>query len=249
MIGIIDSGFGGLSVVAEVFAQQKKYPFVYFGDNANNPYGTKSQEEITACAYHIIDHLHDNYGVTTVFIACNTMCSASFPDLVARYPHIHFENVAKYGAIAAQMTFNNHVTVLATNFTAKSHLYKRYIQELDPEIHVQELPAQDFVQQVESGVVNMATIKDVIQQVDKKSDVLVLGCTHYPFLYNQIRELLSEHIQIVDPAVSLVASCDYPAVKDWEEQSVYLTSGSVDCFGTFLKQHNMDQYQIKIKKV
>lgn len=249
MIGIIDSGFGGLSVVAELFRQQKNIPFVYLGDNLNNPYGTKSKETITKCATDLIDYLIDNYNIHTLCIACNTICAASLPQLKQKYPNLHIEAIANYGASAALMSFAEQVTVLATNFTIESNLYQTLIHQYNPNINVQQLPAQQFVAMVENDNIDCVAIQTIVKQIAEASDMVILGCTHFPFLYPQLRKLIPAHIQIIDPAISIVATWEYDAIKHWAEQSIFLTTGNTENFSAFIQSHQLDVHNIPVKQI
>lgn len=245
MIGIIDSGFGGLSVVCELMRQHKDIPFVYFGDNARNPYGTKTQAEITQYACELIDYVLQYDDIQTIIIACNTMCAAALPALRTLYPHVSLISIADAGGLGALMSFNKHVSVLATEFTIKSNLYRDIIQQYDETIVVQQLPAQQLVAMVEHNTLDLPYIKSIIGKIDTQTDTVILGCTHFPFLYEHIRAALRENVQIVDPAIACVAQLSEKKDVAWNEKSLYLTTGVQADFAAFIQLYKLEPLPIK----
>lgn len=248
MIGIIDSGYGGLSVVSEIIRQGKKIPFVYLGDNARNPYGIKTKAEILKNTQEMIDYLLVNYDIKILLIACNTICAAALPELYKIYPQLHIEAITNYGSAVARMSFQQYVTVLATTFTIDSNLYQNLIHTYDEKIHVQQLNAQEFVTMVETGKVDTMELQKVLRKINPQTDTLILGCTHFPFLYKYIRELVADSIQIIDPAISFVASCDYEPIQEWQSNSLYLTTGDLQAFTNFIETYDLEK-ELPIKQI
>ena len=248
MIGIIDSGVGGLGIVAEFLKQQKEIPFVYLGDTANNPYGNKDAQTIQRLAIKMIDFLIEAYQIDTLIIACNTVVSVTLPELKKKYPQLHIEDISSHGAIAATMSFTETVTVIATQLTVASKAYERRIHDFVPEATVQQLAAQNWVAMVESDNVDQEDITSIVKQMNPKSDMIILGCTHFPFLYEDIRAVTDPAIQIIDPALSCVQNFDYNSDNDWMKKSIFLTTGDVQPFHDFLERKNLNPYSIDIQQ-
>jgi len=240
MIGIIDSGYGGLSVVAELNRQNKALPFIYLGDNARNPYGTRTKETITTYGRQMIDYLlaYDP-SIQTIIIACNTLCAAALPELHALYPNLIIQSIMHYGALGALMSFDHYVSVMATTFTVTTNAYKTLIQQYDTTMHVEQIDAQSLVAMVETQQIDWQQIELLSRQISDKTDTLVLGCTHFPFLYDVLRALLSKNVQIIDPAVGCVADLAIKQDIDWQQKSQYLTTGSLELFQDFVKKNNL----------
>jgi len=246
MIGIIDSGYGGLSLVAELSAQQKQVPFVYIGDNARNPYGTKTKSELVTYGKELIDYLVTyDPQIQTIIIACNTLCAAALPELMSEYPHLVIDPITRYGARDALMSFNKHVSVMGTTFTVASNIYAQLIQAYDEDITVQQIDAQAMVTMVETQHIDDDKLVSLFQEIDAQSDTLIYGCTHFPFLYDFARQVVPEHIQIIDPAVSCVAQLPTPPNPDWQSSSRYLTTGSVPAFKAFVQANNLTDLPIE----
>jgi len=246
MIGIIDSGYGGLSVVQELVRQKRKIPFLYLGDNAHNPYGTKTKNEITAYGQAMIDYmLTIKPEIETIIIACNTLCAASLPELEQLYPQIMFAPITRFGARGALMSFNTHVSVMATQFTVQTNYYPQLIHRYDDKMIVQQINAQRLVAMVERGQIDRRTIKTLCEQIDTASDVLILGCTHFPFLYDIIREHVAHSVQIIDPAVACIAELAEAATLDWATKSCYFTTGTSDDFDLFVQTNRLPRLPIQ----
>ncbi|GBU10492.1 glutamate racemase [Erysipelotrichaceae bacterium] len=248
MIGIIDSGFGGLSIIAEMQKQEKEVPFVYLGDNLNNPYGTKTIAELEILAYEMIDFLVDTYKIKHLIIACNTLVATVIDKIERRYPTLIIHDILSHGAIAATMSFSNAVAVIATKMTIQSHAYKQKIAEFNTDCLVQEVEAQSFVDYVESNTISQGGLVKTLSAIAPDTDMLILGCTHFPFLYDEIRLLIPEHIQLIDPAVSCVQQLVYES-SSTPADSVFLTTGNLNSFEYFLMIKQLNKNMLPVQKV
>lgn len=248
MIGIIDSGVGGLGIISEFLKQEKEIPFVYLGDTANNPYGNKDAKTIQHLAINMIDYLISTYQIDTLIIACNTVVSVALPELRKKYPKLHIEDILSHGAIAATMSFTETITTIATQLTVASKAYERRIHDFVPEATVQQLAAQNWVAMVERDNVEQENITSILKQMDPKSDMIILGCTHFPFLYEDIRAITDAAIQIIDPALSCVQNFDYIPDSNWMKKSIFLTTGDVQPFNNFLERKNLNPYGINVQQ-
>ena len=149
-IGVFDSGIGGLTVAREIMRNLPMEKIVYFGDTARLPYGSKSQETVLRYSRQIVRFLQ-NQGVKAIVVACNT-ASALALDTLEKEMDIPILGVVKPGArVAARETTGKRVGVIATEATIRSHLYRKLIQEIDPDISVVGKACPLFVPLVEEG--------------------------------------------------------------------------------------------------
>lgn len=208
MIGIFDSGVGGLSVYREIKKLLPEEKFIYFSDNAHCPYGEKSKEYIIDRARKITDFLIQQ-GADVIVVACNTATAAAIKTLRTEYdiPFIGMEPAIKPAAAA---TKTGVIGVLATAGTLKADKYKDNKGKHAEDVLVVEHIGQGFVELVEKGETTgrraEATVIESIEPLlDSGADTIVLGCTHYPFLAETITKVASSlvpdrHITIIDPA-------------------------------------------------
>jgi glutamate racemase len=209
-IGVFDSGVGGLTVLA---ALQKVLPdedYLYLGDTARVPYGTKTSQSVTRYALQATRHLVDR-GVKVLVTACNTASSVALDALSRAYPHIPVIGVVRPGASAcAHNSASGHVAVIATESTINNQAYQRAILELRPGARIQVRPAPLFVALAEEGwndgpvveAVAKAYLDPIFQPGVNpgRPDCLVLGCTHFPVFAPTLARLLGPEVCIVDSA-------------------------------------------------
>ncbi|GHU51618.1 glutamate racemase [Clostridia bacterium] len=202
-IGIFDSGVGGLTVVSEFLKILPAEEIIYFGDTARVPYGSKSKEIVTKYSTQIMNFLTEK-NVKSVVIACNTVSSNSYAELAAKFELPIIEVVSAGANECVRTTKNNRVGVIGTERTIKSGAYEKYINEINPDISVYSKACPLFVPLAEEGWVNNSvsaiTAEIYLQElIDKDIDALVLGCTHYPLLLNQINKVCGS-VSVINPA-------------------------------------------------
>ena len=203
-IGVFDSGFGGLTVVREIMRQIPNEKIVYFGDTARVPYGSKSKETVTRFSRQIT-HFLQTQNVKTIVVACNT-ASAYALDELEKEIDIPMIGVVKPGAkVAADVTQNGKVGVIATSATIGSEIYTTYIKKLKPEVSVTGKACPLFVPLVEEGfledpVTDEIASRYLLELIDIDIDTLILGCTHYPLIRNTIQRVVGEKVTLVNPA-------------------------------------------------
>lgn len=208
MIGIFDSGVGGLSVFREIRKVLPDERYVYFSDNAHCPYGEKTREYIIDRACAITDFLLAK-GAEIIVVACNTATAAAIAELRERYdvPFIGMEPAVKP---AASCTKTGVVGVLATAGTLKADKYLTTRGKYAEEVRFVEHVGEGFVELVENDNTTGAEAENVVGNsliplLEAGADTIVLGCTHYPFLSDTILKVASEHfpdqaISVIDPA-------------------------------------------------
>jgi glutamate racemase len=207
-IGLFDSGVGGLSVLREMAklpALNRARKFSYVGDTARCPYGNRESAEIVRYVEEIVDFLVGK-NVDAIVMACNTSAAVAFDAAKKRSPVPVFDLISTTAEYAAGL--NKKVGVMATASTVRSHVFSRLIKSHQPRLDVFELACPEFVPIVESGHIDQATTLNVVQQhvqtlLKQEVEVLILGCTHFPFLRAQLEQLLEGRVQIIDPAVVL----------------------------------------------
>lgn len=209
-IGVFDSGIGGLTVLKALTERLPGEDFLYLGDTARLPYGTKTPATVERYALQAVYALVRR-GVKAVVVACNTASAAALPALAAGNPGLPIIGVIEPGASAAvAATRSGRIAVLATEGTVRGGAYQREIQRRLPTAEVVAVPATLFVALAEegwtSGEVVQATARRYLGPVfaghDASPDVLVLGCTHFPPLADSIRAVVGDSVRIVDSAVT-----------------------------------------------
>ena len=204
LVGLFDSGLGGLTVLRQVHARYPHSHCLYLGDTARVPYGQRSPEEIRAIAREVVHWLRLQ-GVGVLVMACNTSNALAFDVAVAE------AGVPVVGLIdsAAAGIDSERVGVLATPATAASGAYRRAIHAIRPHARVLEVGCPAFVPLIEAGDLHAPALQAVAREyvaplLEAGVDTVVLGCTHYPLLRSLLSELLPPEVRLVDPAEAAV---------------------------------------------
>lgn len=209
-IGVFDSGIGGLTVLRALARRLPGEDFLYLGDTARLPYGTKTAATVERYALQAVEVLLRR-GVKAVVVACNTASSAALPALTAAHPLLPIIGVIEPGAAAAvAATRSGRIAVLATEGTVRGGAYQREILRRKPDAQVVAVPATLFVALAEEGwthglVAEAAArryLAPLFAEAATAPDVLVLGCTHFPPLAEVIRSVVGETVRIVDSAAT-----------------------------------------------
>lgn len=210
---MFDSGIGGLTVLAALMRALPHERFVYLGDTARLPYGTKSAQTVARYAVQAAQAL-SRHGVKCLVVACNTAASVGLDAVRARVRALPVIGVIEPGAQAAcAATASGHIAVIATEATVRGGAYQRAILERRVDARVEQLPAQLLVALAEEGLVEGPVAQGVISHylaplfaLPSPPDTLVLGCTHFPVLTPTIREVLGPQVRIVDSALTTAAA-------------------------------------------
>lgn len=217
MIGVFDSGLGGLSVVREVLRLDPNAHIIYLGDRAWAPYGERQLDELRTRAESITRHLLA-MGADTVAIACNTASAAALHHLRATYQDVVFVGMEPAVKPAVGLTRSGVIGVLATPATFQGELFASVVDRFAQDVEVIAQPCPGWVELVEEGrpdVEMMRMIEQSLQPVlDRGADVLVLGCTHYPFLRQYIEALAGPNIRLVDPGEAVARQIVHTAAPD-----------------------------------
>lgn len=213
-IGVFDSGVGGLTVLKALAAELPHERFVYLGDTARLPYGTKSPETVARYGVQAAEALLE-YGVKCLVIACNTASSVGLRAIREHIEGIPVVGVIEPGAEAAcAASSSGHIAVIATEGTVRGGAYQEAILRMRAGARIVALPAQLFVALAEEGLhegpiaetVARHYLLPVFQNGRQSPDTLVLGCTHFPMLAHAIRAAVGPDIRIVDSAATTARS-------------------------------------------
>ena len=189
-VGVFDSGVGGLTVLRALVGQLPREDFLYLGDTARLPYGTKSPGTVARYSVRAAESLAER-GIKALVVACNTASSTALPALRERFPELPVIGVIEPGARAAcEASTSGRIAVLATEGTVAGGAYQRAIHELRPDAHVTQVACQIFVALAEEGWSEGEAVDAVTERylahLDARVDTVVLGCTHFPLLADEI---------------------------------------------------------------
>jgi glutamate racemase len=211
-IGVFDSGMGGLTVLRALRKVLPGESYVYLGDTARLPYGTKSPETVTRYALQAAQALIAE-NVKLLVVACNTASAVALPALAETFAPLPVVGVIEPGAEAGvKATRNRHVAVIATESTVRGGAYPRVIGKLAPDIRVSQQACPLFVALAEEGwqegEVALATARRYLEPLFAEAsapDTLILGCTHFPVLRGVVEEVCGPKVRIVDSAETTAA--------------------------------------------
>lgn len=245
-IGIFDSGVGGLTVLQALATQFPEESFLYLGDTARVPYGTKSARTVERYTIQVADFLLQR-GVKALVAACNTASALGLPALRAhcRTPVlgvIHPGCRAALAALKSRPPSRQKVAVIGTHSTAVSGMYPHVLALLNPQVEVTSLACPLFVPLVEEGWTKHPAAKMIVQDslqplLDNPHPILILGCTHYPLLKPVIAEVLGTKTTLVDSANAvaeelqlLLGDVIHPAPLGNQQHLVYMVTDVADRF-------------------
>ena len=196
-IGVFDSGIGGISTLKEMIRELPREHFIYYGDIANAPYGTKSTEEVIACVRKVVQHLLDRQ-IKALVIACNTATGAAAATLRREQtiPVIGMEPALKP---ASEKRNGGSILVMATPLTLQMEKFNLLMSKYGEGAIRVPCPGLMELVEADDGKGALEYLKKLFAGFDlDRVDAVVLGCTHYVFLRDMIRDLLPEHIAIMD---------------------------------------------------
>ena len=239
-IGVYDSGFGGLSVWRELYRALPDESLIYLGDGKNCPYGSLPEERIREYAEQSVGELVGR-GCKLIVVACNTATAAAITYLRERFAEIPIVGLEPAVKPACQMTKSRKVAVVATERSLGSEKFRRAVERYGEGVEVIKAVGEGFVEAVESdqeqSPATRQKVEAVIEPLIKSGvDVIVLGCTHYPFLKSVIRNVVGERgVQIIDSGEavekrveSLLDKYDIRASEENDAQYEFLTFADDD---------------------
>lgn len=236
-IGVFDSGVGGLSVWREVVRQLPSENTLYFADQAHVPYGPRPVSAIRDYAKWITRFLLAR-GAKLIVVACNTASGAALHHLRATFPEVPFVGMEPAVKPAAERTQSGIVGVIATPATFQGTLFRELVRRFAAEVQLETQVCPGLVEAVERGALETSHTLDLLHQcldplVAAGIDHLVLGCTHYPFLWKSIGSVVGPEITLVDPAPAVARQVerrlrenDLCAVEEQAPRHRFYTSGN-----------------------
>lgn len=264
MIGIFDSGFGGLTILKGFLNKLPEYDYIYLGDNARAPYGSKSQDAIYGYTRQAVDFLFKN-GCRLVIVACNTASAKALRKiqqewLVKNNPvgrvlgvviPVVEEAVEIEGEIyESRLQFQRgRVGVIGTKATIESEVYEVEIKKLKKDIEIYSHACPLLVPLIEEGWIKKKETKMILKKYlrplkEKRIDTLILGCTHYPFLINDIKRIMGKNCKVLNsPKIVAEKLNDYlsrhPEIESKlskNKKRIYYTTDDPQKFKQFSKK-------------
>lgn len=203
-IAVFDSGLGGLSVLRELRRQMPQENFLYFGDSANAPYGSRSTEEIRRLTLQCAERLFLQ-GCKALVVACNTATSAAINNLRACYPDRIIIGIEPALKLAVERHPHGKILVMATEATLREQKFAALMEKYADDCEICKCPCPALVEFVERGELHgprlFACLQEELQAcLTPPPDAVVLGCTHFPFLRRAIREVVGDAPELLDGA-------------------------------------------------
>ncbi len=224
MIGIFDSGIGGLTVVKAIMEQLPEYDIVYFGDTARTPYGSKSGDTVSGYAVENTDFLVGK-GARVIVVACNSASSVAMDRLHKAYDGPIFEVITPAVEMAVATSMKQHIGVIGTRATVNSGIYTRKITNSRPDAKVYSAACPLLVPLVEEGWLKRPETRMIVKKYllplkVRQIDTLILGCTHYPLLKPIIQSKIGKRVKIIDSSIAVAGK-----VKQFMDQYPEISAG------------------------
>jgi glutamate racemase len=240
MIGVFDSGVGGLAVWHEIVAQLPNEPTVYLADQGHVPYGARPMQEIRAFSEAITRFLL-GVGCRIIVVACNTASAAALTHLRATFADVPFVGMEPAVKPAAQTTHVGRVGVMATPATFQGELFASVVERFANSVQLINQVCPGLVEQVEAGRLDTPDTEAMLCQylapmLAMDVDTIVLACTHYPFLAPAIQRIAGPDVQVIDPAPAIARQARRVMEQrgllslDSEVSRVFYTTGDVAKF-------------------
>ena len=199
---VFDSGVGGISVLRHLKRLMPREHFVYFGDNANAPYGVRSTQQVQALTLAAVEMLLTQYPTKALVVACNTATSAAIGLLREKYPSLIVIGIEPAFKPAADRFPTGHIGIMATAVTLREKKLQDLMARYGEKCTVSCIPAPGLVELVEAGKGDSeeadALLRPILTSYAGRLDALVLGCTHYPFARKAILRIMGENLWLPD---------------------------------------------------
>lgn len=243
-IGVFDSGYGGLTVFKEIVKQLPEYDYLYLGDNARVPYGTRSFETVYKYTWECVQHLFEK-GCRLVILACNTASAKALRSIQQNHipdlPDLRrvLGVIRPTAEIVGEFTKTRKVGILATQGTVSSNSYVLEIGKFFPDIDVVQEACPMWVPLVENNEFNSDGADYFIRKnlksiIDKSAniDTLILACTHYPLLMRKIKQYLPESIRVISQGELVAESLQDYLVRHPEIEILCSKGGNSEFYTT-----------------
>jgi glutamate racemase len=234
VIGILDSGVGGLSVMREIRAQLSDQSLTYIGDTAWCPYGNKDFSEIRDRTFALTDYLIEE-GAEVIVVACNSATIVAIEALRSQYP-IPFVGMEPGVKPASSLTKSGTIGVLATEASLAGEKFHRLVATHALDLRVITQPCPKFVELVEEGILEGGKVDQAIDEYTHEilaanADVFILGCSHYPFLRPALEARLPDYVQFIDTGSAIARRVGQQPLSPCDKNEVrILTTGDPNQF-------------------
>lgn len=219
-VGVFDSGLGGLTVVSAISEIFKGADIFYVADTKHAPYGQKTKEQILKRSIEITEFLIQKHQITALIVACNTATSAAIKTLREKFPSLIIIGTEPGVKPAIEATKTNNIGVLATPATLKGDKYQLLVNELfeGKEVKLYEQACPGLVEQIEKGEIDSELTKSMLEawlkpMKQENVDTIVLGCTHYPLIQEQIKEIMQYDITLIQTGLAIAKRLEDLSIK------------------------------------
>ena len=204
-IGVFDSGLGGVSVLRQMRYLMPAEQFLYYGDCANAPYGTRTVEEVRDLTIKHVSRLLDQ-GCKAIVVACNTATSCAIKELREMYSDIPIVGIEPAIKPAVTEHPGGNILVMATPMTLKQQKFNKLMHKYEDQANIIPVPCPGLMEFIESGDFDGEEVYIYLHELfegikERPLDGIVLGCTHYPFVQGTILEMVGEHVDLYDGAI------------------------------------------------
>lgn len=210
-VAVFDSGVGGISVLRELVKKMPGERFVYFGDSANAPYGTRSTDAVRELTMARIGELMER-GAKAVVVACNTATSAAIGDLRRAYPNKIIVGIEPALKLAAENSPKGRILVMATDVTLREKKFQELMARFSEEHPVEGVHCPGLVERIEAGQVQGPQMEAYLREtlaphLTADTAAIVLGCTHYPFVRKAVEKVAGPGIAVIDGGDGTAREC------------------------------------------
>jgi glutamate racemase len=266
MIALFDSGIGGLTVLKPVLKELPQYDYLYLGDSARSPYGSRSEESIKQFSEEAVEYLF-NRGVKLIIFACNTASSVALRHVQQKYLKGAQEKDRKILGVlipvaeeAAEQSKKGRVGVVGTKATIDSNSYETEIKKINPKIRTYGQSCPLLVPFIEEGWHTKPEAKSILKKYLRplktcNIDSLILGCTHYPIMKKEFERYMGKQVEVLDTGKIVAKKLktyleNHPEIESLLSTSnkpkrEFLTTDNQETFKTFAEKH----LSMKISKV
>ena len=224
-IGVLDSGVGGLTVLKELRRKLPAENFIFLGDTARAPYGVRSEGEIRKFVEEMLCFF-DTQNVKLVVSACNTITTLGMNTLQQTHK-FGLLGMSQGEKLAMAASKKKKIGLFATEFTVNSHMHEKTYKAIDSRVQMYGVPCTKFVPLVEAGMFGTpemaAAIMEYTEEAKKDGvDVVLLGCTHFPFLQQEIQKAMGPYVKVIDPAAETATNVEHYLI----EEGLYKMTGT-----------------------
>jgi glutamate racemase len=201
-IGFFDSGVGGISVLKKAVSLLPNENFIYFGDSLNAPYGVKSLNEVKELSFNAVEFLISR-GAKAIVVACNTATSAAIEELRKQYKNMPLIGIEPALKPAVELRRDGKIIIMATPMTLAEKKFSKLVETYGLQVDIEPLPCPGLVELIEDGVVEGEQMNSFLKsKLDKiisgNIAAVVLGCTHYPFVKDELSKVIGNGVPIID---------------------------------------------------